>query len=387
MIREWKRFYPMIIGILCTLTPVFGQDTLRGQVIDSGSRIPLSFVTVFFDGTTIGELTDEDGRFELPMRRIQLPAVLSVSHIGYEPWQMEIADGEPVKISLQLAEYEIKTVHVDDADGRAANVKEFLEQFMGVDRWGRESTMEGTEYLFFERNNRLDTIRGAKAKRMRDMALPVMKKVTWSEDGSYFTTKRKLTFTTRSRAPLLMDLPHLGYKVQVDLRELYLDYEQGMRVYTGAFFFMPYEEEGERPRSRHRRNREQAYYGSIQHFLRALYRDELTDEGYEFFDLDTGLPYELDMSEHLGEESDSERDLQGLKGLNVGVRYYHNSAGRPVPPNRLGASKRMSSLIIRADSITIRADGTFADRQMLFGGDMGAKATAWLLPADYEPSR
>ncbi|MEL7377371.1 MAG: carboxypeptidase-like regulatory domain-containing protein, partial [Bacteroidota bacterium] len=82
-----KLLLPILLGLPTKLP---AQDTLSGRVVDSTSMNPLPFVTVYFDGTTVGSVTDEDGRFVLPLDRIQLPALLSVSQIGFEGWALEV---------------------------------------------------------------------------------------------------------------------------------------------------------------------------------------------------------------------------------------------------------------------------------------------------------
>ncbi|MEO0628725.1 MAG: hypothetical protein AAFY91_17140, partial [Bacteroidota bacterium] len=258
-------------------------------------------------------------------------------------------------------------------------------QFLGTDEWGQGSTVRGTDYLFFERVNQRATIRNARTRMMMNEIPSHLENAEWSADGNDLTYDIKKSFTVQSVIPLFVDLPHLGYRVQVDLKDFFIDYDRGMRAYFGSFFFMPYEEEGESPRARHRKNRERAYFGSVQHFLRALYRNRLYDEGYGLFDLETGLPYDINLEEHMSEEVDETRYLQGLAGLKIGITYYHNQAGRPLYPDRRNAKRTRSSLIIDTDAALIRADGTFADRRLLFGGSMGEKAAAWMVPDDYQP--
>ncbi|MEM8583072.1 MAG: carboxypeptidase-like regulatory domain-containing protein [Bacteroidota bacterium] len=375
----------LVVGALSLGVAVQAQDTLRGQVVDSASMNPLPFVTVFFDGTTVGSLTTEDGFFALALDRVQLPALLSVSHIGYESWQMEVSEAIDVTIFLKPRKYDIATIEIEDDDRRAENVEEFIAQFLGLDKWGTESSISGTEHLFFERVNQRRTIQNARTRMLMNEIPVHLENAEWSEDGNDLSYDIKKSFTVRANAPLLVDLPHLGYKVQVDLQDFHIDYDQGLRVYFGTFFFMPYEEAGERPRAKHRRNRERAYFGSIQHFLRALYGNRLYEEGYATYDLDLGLPYDMELDAHLSEEIDGTRYLQGLEGLNIGIKYCHNQAGRPLYPDRVNGLSTRSTLIINTNAAIIRADGTFADRRLLFGGNMGAKAAAWMVPADYQP--
>ncbi len=40
---------------------------IKGQVLDALDNTPLMGVSVYFDGTSIGTITDESGIFELPL--------------------------------------------------------------------------------------------------------------------------------------------------------------------------------------------------------------------------------------------------------------------------------------------------------------------------------
>ncbi len=37
------------------------------------------------------------------------------------------------------------------------------------------------------------------------------------------------------------------------------------------------------------------------------------------------------------------------------------------------------------DQSPLKADGTMSDTSLYFGGEMGRRAVAWLLPSNYEP--
>jgi len=56
---------------------------IEGVVLDSATKEPLSFATIYFEGTTIGTTTNANGKFLLTLKN-RIFANLIVSSIGYE---------------------------------------------------------------------------------------------------------------------------------------------------------------------------------------------------------------------------------------------------------------------------------------------------------------
>ena len=61
---------------------VGARAQVRGTVTDSLTLNPISFVQVYYEGTSIGTQTDDRGRYELPSPSGSKPAVLVFSSIG-----------------------------------------------------------------------------------------------------------------------------------------------------------------------------------------------------------------------------------------------------------------------------------------------------------------
>ena len=65
-----KRFLFAFLSFFPVL--LFGQNTIRGIVVDSLTQEPLILATVYVNGTTQGTTTDNDGLFEL--KDVSFPA-------------------------------------------------------------------------------------------------------------------------------------------------------------------------------------------------------------------------------------------------------------------------------------------------------------------------
>src|SRR3954463_3577992 len=93
----------LLVAFLFTLTITgFSQNTYvaSGQVIDDSTKQPLVGASVFCQNTTVGAVTNSEGRFKL-----QLPAGgydLAVSYTGYESQDMRINNTNSTDIQIEL---------------------------------------------------------------------------------------------------------------------------------------------------------------------------------------------------------------------------------------------------------------------------------------------
>jgi hypothetical protein len=376
--------------IFCSWSIVAGQAAISGIVLDSTNRQPIPFATVYFDGTTNGQTTDEAGQFTLSPAGMELPAILVVSHISYAPLSLLISEHKDRKIELILSpsSQTINTVTVQDRDRRQENLEEFRRLFLGVDEWGRRSRIKNEEALVFNRDyrrERLD-VRNAYMKRM--LARSQQVEAEWAADSSYLHYDKVINFQTTATAPLIIELPDLGYTLQLDLVRFQIDYEQGRSGSLGYYFFQPYEGFSGKPRARHRRNRQSAYYHSPQHFLRALFTGKLPDNGYRLMEQsegNTGNLTDFDPTPFLHQTGADQMRIKGLRGRKLIILYYGNGKGEPLPPARWKRAQPLQSgLFIGADECLIRADGTMGDSELFFSGSLGGHGVAWSLPSNYE---
>jgi len=82
------------------------QTLIKGQVLDALDQSALEGVSVYFDGTSLGTITDEAGFFELPLAQ-KINATLVVSYLGYETRSIadlqNLSKGFTAKIFLEEA--------------------------------------------------------------------------------------------------------------------------------------------------------------------------------------------------------------------------------------------------------------------------------------------
>lgn len=114
---KWLQYSTLII-LLLTVTgshSLFAQSmtTAAGIVKDSITGEPLSFISVLFDKSTIGAMTDDDGKFRL--QNDQGYTQLVISSLGFDTQTISLKAGtrnENLNILLKPASYEIGEVVV-----------------------------------------------------------------------------------------------------------------------------------------------------------------------------------------------------------------------------------------------------------------------------------
>lgn len=80
------------------------QAQVRGTVTDSLTQAPISFVQVYYEGTSVGTQTDDRGRYELPSPVGNKPATLIFSSIEYDKKSFTVRPGANRRINVRLSE-------------------------------------------------------------------------------------------------------------------------------------------------------------------------------------------------------------------------------------------------------------------------------------------
>ncbi|MFD0988811.1 carboxypeptidase-like regulatory domain-containing protein [Mariniflexile jejuense] len=89
---------PIIIGKVAP--PVVKSDSVVGFIIDE-SKQPLPGANVLIKGTTVGTVTDFDGKFSINAKNGD---VLIVSYLGFETRELKITDNTKYDIMLEMTE-------------------------------------------------------------------------------------------------------------------------------------------------------------------------------------------------------------------------------------------------------------------------------------------
>ena len=215
-------------------------------MVDAGKQ-PIPRASIFLSNTSVGTRADEEGKFTLlvPHGRYDL----IVSSVGYETSNQSIESAQLpdfITVLLRLKPEDLDTVVIEpyEKDGWANWGRFFSDHFLGMSALASDCKLKNPEVLRFrhsKKNNRLDVI-----------ALDA----------------------------LVIENRALGYKISYQLESFSFDFKTRYLVYTGYPFFQSMEGSEGRKKS-WERNRKEAYYGSMLHFMRSLFRNILETEGFE----------------------------------------------------------------------------------------------------------
>lgn len=135
--------------ILLCATDVFSQY-IKGKVVDE-SQQPLPSATVYYEGTTLATLTDDQGNFILLYNpKVKRPIV--VSYMGYVTAYAEnYSVDKPLKVIMRQSTSSLREVVIKkERFTRKEKMAIFKERFLGISPFGLRTTIENEEDIELE---------------------------------------------------------------------------------------------------------------------------------------------------------------------------------------------------------------------------------------------
>ncbi len=308
----------------------YGQ-IVKGYVYNKVNQKPLSSVALYFNNTTIGAITNDNGYFEMKAPKINTELV--IQHLGYRDEIIKnINKNELLHIYMAEKSDELDEVVVEYKDPLPLELR--LSMF---------------------RKNFLGYVRNKKCKILNEGNLILRYNI------------RKKTLLAKSKKPILVENRTLGYKLEFSLIH-YLSENKSFGSkkvsYYGTTKF-----ESISDKRKIIKNRKKAYFGSILHFMRSIYNKSLKE--HKFGAVNNGIIVDLDTFIKVKINKDMAY-VQVLKDT-LDIIYYKNNA------------KRQSKMIVKGKKFTIDKFGNhYSDPKIIFSGDMGMQKTCDMLPLDYK---
>ena len=326
------------------MCPALHSQELSGLVLDSQTGEALIGASVFFNGSSLGTVTDQKGRFHL-FSPFKTHAPLIISYLGYR--SARIADPFELKDhTVYLDEYIQpipEVVVTSDPFTRKQKLAVFRKEFLGDDRASRNCRILNEDVISLSFN---------------------------SFDN---------TLTARARAPLFIVNPYLGYVIHFDLREFSIAFKTKSlkRIdnisYTRYAGFTRFEDVSENG-NRVLRRRQKAYLGSPMHFMRSLWEGDL--KAHDF-----SLKYE-------GESVEPDEIIQRLDREAGGFKTFRFTKSNVVVYYQFRLSYRSSLRLDGNTTFSIDRFGNYTPyRDLIFAGYMADLRMADLLPMDYMPKK
>ena len=387
-----------LLFALLSLIPavLYGQNTITGYVVDSKTREPLPFATVYINGTTKGTTTDNDGRFEL--KDVSFPTTVVFSFVGYKPQARDLGRA-PNKMTVALETNDELPEVVISGKVKKRDLNYFKRMFLGDDYWGRNAVIKNENVISID---------------ISESSRPV----EIDDKGAVESDEITTVFRARASESILIDLPLLGYELYVDLVEFKttntkthtklpgnpLDIDnRTLCDILGYFYYKPYDNLKRRQAQRIEENRRKAYWNSSQHFLRSFYEDRLAENGYYLFTREVIMEvvnrdtipvpesFPVDIKEHSVFLGNNRMMIYGLKGPVLLLRYYQQRDGTPLNLKENSDALKhkdfsLSTILMWKDTCTFFKEGVVADNNILFGGSISEKKVGACLPDDYTPA-
>ena len=377
--------------LICLFATLFGfgsmyaQNAISGTIVSEKSRNFIEYASVYIDGTSKGTVTDSNGHFTL--KNLNFPCRLVVSCVGYElqSFQLSTATIENLNIELKEQFKHLSEISVAGKNRRKQNLELFKRTFTGNDKWGQHAKLAQQDGLLFE--NIYDTI----------TANTIFKDVETIH-----------TFNVKTKSALAVRLPLLGYDATVDILSFQVKTSSlnQTTVYDMYTRFTPYPLTSEHQIKKIENNRLEVYYNSSIFFCRSLFNNKLKQNGFVtsiklqdgYFIQNPKNTIEYDITPNIIKKKENEIAIIGLKGKTIGISSYNNSKqwpinlesflitdGKPVFPKRYFCKQHNSTITFLSDTCIIYRNGTIADNNIVFSGDMATYVGGRLLPLDYEP--
>lgn len=241
----------ILIYLFCLTagTNLFAQLSLKGKVINADGGKPIASANVFLANTSIGTVSNEKGEFVIE----QFPAGrydLVVSFIGYESYVIALQSGRlpaDLEIKLKVKVDELKEVIVEpyEKHGWIKWGKFFMENFIGTSVFAEDCELVNKDVIKFRFNRKKNILQA-------------------------FADDR-----------LVIENKALGYLLKYDLISFDFDFNTRRFLYQGYPLFEEMKAKRDGIQKKWINNRQEAYYGSMMHFMRSVFRNKLVEQQFE----------------------------------------------------------------------------------------------------------
>ena len=227
----------------------FSQTSqVSGIVINSEDNSPLASASIFINNTSKGTISNANGKFTLS-GITEKSFDLIVSYTGFVTASLRItpqnmAKLQTIKMVPRNETMESISIMVPEKDGWKTWGNFFTESFIGQSYFAKKCIIENPKALRF------------------------------------FHDKKHNRLTAYSNTNLIIKNNALGYFIKYQLEEFDYDFKDQIVTYVGYASFEELKTRNSKKRNRWLKAREEAYYGSIMHFMRSLYKDSIEQNGF-----------------------------------------------------------------------------------------------------------
>lgn len=221
------------------------QYVVSGTILDSASREPLLKASVFCQNTTVGTVSDKDGKFSVSLKSGGYDLIFS--YTGYQTQTIRVTDNTKLEVLMikeekSMGEVILKNTY-EVADGLTKYGDFFLQNFIGSTPNAAQCVLlnpEVLKFFFYKKSNRLKVL---------------------------------------ATEPLQISNRALGYNLRYQLDSFVWYYNTSLNLYRGYCLYT--EMEGNDSSKRvWAMNRARTYQGSKLQFMRSYYDSTIKEDGW-----------------------------------------------------------------------------------------------------------
>jgi hypothetical protein len=322
----------ILILLLLSIHFVAYNQVITGTVFDNKTKTVIYSAAVYFNGTSVGTLSDEKGNFSLDITKDHLTMPLTISAIGYYSFTLNnFSTSKPNMVFLNPKLFELNEVSVNakfHSLARSENLTIFRNEFLGTTSNSMNCKILNEDDIRFKFSENRDTLKA-------------------------FSTK-----------PLLIENRALGYKVTYYLDKFDFDNVSKSFIFNGNVIFKEDTTITSSKKSYYERKRKNTYRGSRMHFFRALWTNDLNPEGFTV----RNSAYENVTFRDIVVQKDGNKKYLRYRG-DLGISYLTKQA--------------TSSLIFLKESVYFDANGYFEPNGIIWQGEIARQRIADQLPYEY----
>jgi hypothetical protein len=325
-----RKFILLIIFLNIHL--VAYNQVIKGTIFDIKTKSAIYSASVYFNGTSIGTLSDENGNFQLDISKYHPSMPLTIRAIGYYSVTLkDISTAKPNLVYMNPKLFELNEVKVN-------------AKFHGLER---------SENLTIFRNEFLGTTGNA-----------MNCKITNEDDIRFKYSANKDTLKAYATNPILIDNKALGYKITYYLDKFEYDNQSKSFLFKGNIIFYEDSTTKDSKKQYFERKRKLAYLGSRIHFFRALWTNDLNLAGFTVRNSANEIvPYEKIVL-----QKDSHTKYLKCPG-GLGISYY--------------TKQPTSFIVFLKESVFFDPSGYFEPDCIIWEGEISRQRVADLVPYDY----
>lgn len=225
------------------------QNVVSGRVIDSLTNEPLPYVNVFFANTSFGASTDANGEYRFsgfPSGKYDL----IFTYVGYVMTQQAVAfTGDTRVVANQPLVQEAKLLSEvlvkPDTLNWKRNYQSFKHHFLGASKNAAACEIKNPKSIFL-----------------------------------YFDP-RDAVLVAHAREPIIVENKATGYRIKYHLHHFEYQARPGLFTIYGLPQFEEMEPKNEREQKRWQRERDRAFYGSLNHFMRSWQQQQWKEDNFK----------------------------------------------------------------------------------------------------------